>query len=119
MRRPDPVPSTRHQRVPVFPTVGNHDTTDSEHNFQIARADGRTYVVSGAGGKLREQLPHGFDPARTEAWAMQAHVVLVELSADSARLTPVSGLRADGSPHLMTALPPDNEVLWPPFVVTP
>jgi predicted phosphodiesterase len=90
-----------------------------EHNFQFGRVDGRTYVVSGAGGKLREKLPHGFDAARTEGWAMQAHVLLVELDADIARLTPVSGLRADGSPHIMTALTPHNDVLRPPFLVTP
>jgi tartrate-resistant acid phosphatase type 5 len=46
-------------------------------------------------------------------------VLLVELDADGARLTPVSGLRSDGSPHLMTALTPHNDVLRPPFVVTP
>jgi tartrate-resistant acid phosphatase type 5 len=89
-----------------------------EHNFQIARVDGRAYVVSGAGGKLREQVPHDFRAAHTEAWSMQAHVLLVELDADRARITPVSGLRADGSPQLMTALTPQNDVLRPPFVVT-
>ena len=48
---------------------------------------------------------------------MQAHVLLVELDDEEARLTPVSGLRADGAPHLMTALTPRNEVVRPPFVV--
>ena len=48
---------------------------------------------------------------------MQAHVLLVELGEREARLTPVSGLRADGSPHLMTALTPHNHVVRPPFVV--
>jgi tartrate-resistant acid phosphatase type 5 len=106
--------------VPLFDAGGVRLVLSGhEHNFQLARADGRTYVVSGAGGKLREQLPHGFDAARTEAWAMQAHLLLVELDADGARLTPVSGLRADGSPHLMTARTPHDDVLRPPFVVTP
>ena len=88
-----------------------------EHNFQISRADGVTHVVSGAGGKLRESVPHDFDAARTEVWAMQAHVLLVEIDGDTALLTPVSGLRADGRPHLMTALTPRNEVRYPPFRV--
>jgi predicted phosphodiesterase len=88
-----------------------------EHNFQISRAGGRAYVLSGAGGQVREQLPEAFGEAFTQAWSGQAHVLLVELDRDEARLTPVSGLRADGSPHLMTALTPANEVLRPPFVV--
>jgi tartrate-resistant acid phosphatase type 5 len=90
-----------------------------EHNFQLSRAGGCTYVVSGAGGKLREEVPRDFDAARTTAWCMQAHVLLVELDRDQARLTPVSGLGTDGRPHLMTALTPRNDVLRPPFVVTP
>ena len=88
-----------------------------EHNFQISRADGVAHVLSGAGGKLREAVPADFDVARTEVWAMQAHVLLVELDADEARLTPVSGMRAGGVPHRMTALTPRNEVRYPPFRV--
>jgi tartrate-resistant acid phosphatase type 5 len=89
-----------------------------EHNVQLSRAGGRAYVVSGAGGKLRQAVPGGFEEARTEAWCMQAHVLLVELDEREARLTPVSGLRADGSAQLMTELSPRNDVLLPPFVVT-
>jgi tartrate-resistant acid phosphatase type 5 len=88
-----------------------------EHNFQITRADGLTHVVSGAGGKLREALPQWFDAARTDVWAMQAHALLVEIDGDTALLTPVSGMRADGRGHLMTALSPRNEVRYPPFRV--
>ena len=40
-----------------------------EHNFQINEVDGRTYVVSGAGGKVREEVPDGFAEAGTTAWA--------------------------------------------------
>ena len=88
-----------------------------EHNFQLSEVDGRTYVVSGAGGKLREDVPDGFDAAVTTAWGAQSHLLLVELDANEARLTPVSGLLPDGSLHVMTALSPTNEVLRPPFVV--
>jgi hypothetical protein len=88
-----------------------------EHNFQLSSRDGVSYVISGAAGKLREEVPRGFDEAHTEAWCMQAHVLLVELDEREARLTPVSGLRADGSPHLMTALTPSNDVRQPPFIV--
>ena len=88
-----------------------------EHNFQISRADGITHVVSGAGGQIRATVPTGFEDARTDVWAVQAHVLLVEIDGDEARMTPVSGMLPDGSPHLMTALTPCNEVRYPPFVV--
>ena len=89
-----------------------------EHNFQVSEVDGRTYVVSGAGGKLREEIPEGFDEAHTTAWAAQAHLLLVEIDGDEARLTPISGLMPDGSLHLMTALTKHNQVVRPPFVVS-
>jgi hypothetical protein len=88
-----------------------------EHNFQVSEASGRTYVVSGAGGKVREDVPGGFDTAGTTAWAAQAHLLLVEVEGAEARLTPVSGLLPDGGLHLMTALTRHNDVVDPPFVV--
>ncbi|MBA2774155.1 MAG: metallophosphoesterase [Nocardioidaceae bacterium] len=89
-----------------------------EHNFQISSVDGRTFVVSGAGGNLREEHPKGFTEAHTQAWTGQAHLLLVELNDRQATLTPVSGLMEDGSLHLMTAVAPDNETVNPPFVIT-
>jgi hypothetical protein len=88
-----------------------------EHNFQVSEVNGRTYVVSGAGGNLREGVPEGFADAHTTAWAAQAHLLLVEIDGPEARLTPISALQPDGSLHRMTALTPDNEVVRPPFVV--
>ncbi|MCW2832314.1 MAG: metallophosphoesterase [Nocardioides sp.] len=88
-----------------------------EHNFQVSETDGRTFVVSGAGGKLREELPEWFDEAHTTAWAAQAHLLLVEIDGPEARLTPVSGLLPDGSLHRMTALTRKNEAVRPPIVV--
>lgn len=90
-----------------------------EHNFQLSQVDGRTYVVSGAGGKLREEhpRPEDFAAAGTAAWAAQAHLLLVELAGDQARLTPISGMLPGGRPQLMTALGPDNELHEPPFLV--
>jgi len=89
-----------------------------EHNFQLSEVDGRVYVVSGAGGKLREDVPEGFDGAHTRAWAAQAHLLLVELDGVEARLTPMSGLLPGGRPHVMTSLTARNEVVYPPFVVS-
>lgn len=88
-----------------------------EHNFQISKVDGRTYVVSGAGGKVREETPEGFEQAGTTAWSGQAHLLLVEIDGEEARLTPVSGLLPDGRPHPMSAMDPQGRILRPPFVV--
>ncbi len=88
-----------------------------EHNFQLSEVNGRTFVVSGAGGNLREEQPAKFAEAHTQAWTGQAHLLLVELSDSQATLTPVSGLMPDGSLHLMTAITPDNQIASPPFVV--
>ncbi|KAA1429298.1 metallophosphoesterase [Nocardioides antri] len=104
--------------LPVFERGGVRlALAGHEHNFQVSEVDGRTYVVSGSGGKLREDLPEGFEEAHTTAWAAQAHLLLVEIDGEEARLTPVSGLLPDGSLHLMTALNRDNEVVRPPLVV--
>lgn len=88
-----------------------------EHNFQVSEVDGRTYLVSGAGGKLREEVPEGFDDARTTAWAAQAHLLAIEIEGGEARITPIAGLMPNGSPHPMTALTRRNEVVHPPFVL--
>jgi tartrate-resistant acid phosphatase type 5 len=88
-----------------------------EHNFQVSKVDQRMYVVSGAGGKIREELPERFDTAHTIAWAAQAHLLLIEIEGLEARLTPISGMLPDGSPHRMTAVTPGNEIVAPPIVV--
>jgi predicted phosphodiesterase len=106
------------QLVPLFPEAGVRLVlAGHEHNFQLTETGGCTYVVSGAGGKVREDVPQGFSEAGTTAWAAQAHLLLVEVDGAEARLTPVSGLLADGGLHLMTALTPADEVVTPPFVV--
>jgi len=89
-----------------------------EHNFQLSEVDGLTFVVSGAGGNIREAQPEGFADAHTRAWTGQAHLLLVELDGGQATLTAVSGLMPDGSLHLMTAVAPDNQTLGPTYVVT-
>ena len=88
-----------------------------EHNFQIGEVGRRTYVVSGAGGKVREEQPDQLGETGAEAWAAHAHLLLVEIDGERAELTPVSGLRPDGSLHLMTAHTKDRQIRRPPFVV--
>jgi tartrate-resistant acid phosphatase type 5 len=86
-----------------------------EHNFQVSEADGMMFVVSGAGGKVDEALPDRFREAHTTAWAAQAHLTLVEVDGGRLMLTPISGLRPDGELHRMSALTPNNEVVYPPI----
>jgi tartrate-resistant acid phosphatase type 5 len=74
-------------------------------------------VLSGAGGNLRDELPSEFERARTTAWAVQAHALLVEVAGDELRMTPVSGLLPDGSFDRMTAQTPSGDTMAPPFVV--
>lgn len=88
-----------------------------EHNFQLGRVGRTTYVVSGAGGKVREEHPPRLGETGVDAWAAHAHLLVVEVVGEQARLTPVSGLLADGRPHLMTAQTRDGEVRRPPYVV--
>ncbi|NYJ01786.1 putative phosphodiesterase [Nocardioides thalensis] len=88
-----------------------------EHNFQVGRIGKRTYVVSGAGGKVREEAPARLGEPGAEAWAAHAHLLVVDVDGERAELTPVSGLLADGTPHLLTALDADNRVVRPPFTV--
>ena len=88
-----------------------------EHNFQLSEADGILHVLTGAGGNLREDLPAEFEGARTTAWAVQAHALLVQIDGDELRLTPASGLCDDGSLQRMLMQRPDGSMLSPPFVV--
>ena len=88
-----------------------------EHNFQIGRVDHRTYVVSGAAGKIREEHPRRLGELGVDAWAGHAHLLVVEIEGDRALLTPYSGLLRDGRPHPMTAQNRDGEHRRPPFVV--
>ncbi|CAN5274866.1 hypothetical protein BH18ACT9_BH18ACT9_20150 [soil metagenome] len=88
-----------------------------EHNFQLSEVDGRTYVVSGSGAKVREEVPEGFQDAGTTAWAAQAHLLLIEVDGDEAQMTPYAGLLDSGEPHPMTVLSPTNQIIDPPFVV--
>lgn len=88
-----------------------------EHNYQLSEADGVLHVITGAGGNLREEPPDDFAPARTTAWAAQAHALLVDVDGAELRLTPVSGVAADGSLERMLSRTPTGEIVAPPVVV--
>ena len=106
--------------VPLFDQGGVQlALAGHEHNFQVSEVDGRIYVVSGAGGKIREEVPEQVSEAGTRAWTGQSHLLVAEVDAERIALTPMSGLLDSGEPHVMTSLNPDNEVVYPPFVIRP
>jgi tartrate-resistant acid phosphatase type 5 len=104
--------------VPLFRRAGVRAAfAGHEHNFQLSRADGISYFLSGAGGKLREEPPHDFDAAHTVAWTAQAHLLHVRIVGETMTVTPFAGL-LDGSPQPMTAFTPRNQVVEVPFTLT-
>ncbi len=104
--------------VPLFDQGGVRlALAGHEHNFQVSEIDGRVYVVSGAGGKVREEVPEQASEAGTKAWTGQSHLLVADVDTEQIALTPMSGLLESGEPHLMTALSPDNDVVYPPFMV--
>jgi hypothetical protein len=105
--------------VPLFRRAGVRVAfAGHEHNFQLSRADGIDYFLSGAGGKLSEDPPEGFAAAHTVAWSAQSHLLHVHIDGQTMTVTPYAGLTSDGRPHPMTALDPYNGVVEVPFVVT-
>ena len=54
--------------LPLFDRAGVRLVfTGHEHNFQLNEMDGRTYIVSGAGAKVREERPDGLAPPARRA----------------------------------------------------
>jgi tartrate-resistant acid phosphatase type 5 len=105
--------------VPLFRRAGVRAVfAGHEHNFQLCRADGISYVTTGAGGKVREDPPSDFTAAGAVAWAAQSHCLLVEIVGDRLAITPVAAVGLDGELEVMTALSPDSQVVAPPFMVT-
>jgi len=72
------------RRAGVRLVLGGH-----EHNFQHNVVDGITYVVSGAGGKLRTEPPRALARAGTRSWSATCHLCLLSLWPDEAVLTAI------------------------------
>ena len=104
--------------VPMFERAGVRVAfAGHEHNFQLAHQGDVTYVVSGAGGQLREDPPEGFAEAGTTAWGAQAHLLLARADATALRITPIAAVGAGGAPETMTPRTPDGSPVEVPFVV--
>lgn len=88
-----------------------------EHNFQLNEHHGITYVVTGAGGKVRQGEPDGFEAAHTQAWAAEGHFLLVAIDGDRCTLTPVTDIDADGELHHLVLHRPDGTEHPTPIVL--
>ena len=74
-----------------------------EHNFQLSRADGIDYFLSGRAASFARSRRTDFAAARTVAWSAQSHLLHVHLDGETMTVTPYAGLTTDGWPHPMTA----------------
>jgi tartrate-resistant acid phosphatase type 5 len=84
--------------VPLFKRAGVKAVfSGHEHNFQHSRVEGINYFITGAGGKVRLQRPSHFADAHTLCWAAAGHFLIVEVTADQMRVTPMaaSGVTAE------------------------
>ena len=71
-----------------------------EHNFQFSKKNSETgnirYVVSGAGGELREgDVRDSMDRAQIEGWVAALHFLSVEIEGKEMRITPIFPLPAE------------------------
>ncbi|MGY1669138.1 metallophosphoesterase [Geodermatophilus sp. SYSU D00710] len=104
--------------VPLFERAGIRAAfAGHEHNFQVSRQGGTTYLVSGAGGQLREDDPDDLAAAGTIAWAAQAHLLLAHLDGASLTVTPVAALGPDGALESVTPRAPDGSLVEVPLVI--
>jgi tartrate-resistant acid phosphatase type 5 len=80
-----------------------------EHNFQHSVDGDIHFVITGAAGKLRTEPPTEFEAARTQRWAAEPHLLLVEVDHDQARVTPIGGCDEDERPRPIEVRTPSGE----------
>jgi tartrate-resistant acid phosphatase type 5 len=100
--------------VPLFEDAGVRLVLSGhEHNIQHAVVNGIHYVVSGAAGKLRTEVPRHFGEAGTRAWAAAGHFLLVD--ADDSRIVvhPLAGVGDDGALEPIETLDPEGRPCEP------
>ena len=88
-----------------------------EHNFQHSRWNGVDYFITGAGSKVRQRTPGGFESAHTRTWSSECHFLLVAIDGQ------VMTVRAIGeSPgealRDITRLTPAGETVAGPIVIS-
>lgn len=88
-----------------------------EHNFQHNQVNGIDYLVTGAGGKLRDDTPDEFEEAHTVSWGAANHFLLVTIDGNQMTVRPIAG---DGGNDLseIRRLDRDKQEVTTPIVIT-
>jgi tartrate-resistant acid phosphatase type 5 len=95
--------------VPLFEAAGVRLVLSGhEHNFQRGVVNGIHYVVSGAAGKLRTEVPPHFEQAGTRAWAAAGHFLLGHADERRVVLQALAGVGADGSLEPIEVVDPEG-----------
>jgi tartrate-resistant acid phosphatase type 5 len=105
----------------LLPLFQEHDVrlvlSGHEHNFQLARHEQITCIVSGAGGQLRHDPPRDLARARIQAWAVDSHFLLVEVTPDQLAVTPICDVDAQGKLLALPLQAPDGTPVPTPIVI--
>lgn len=89
-----------------------------EHNFQYSTRNGVSYLLSGAGGKLRGRKPGQFADAHTRAWAREGHFLKLDIRHDKLFATPMK-LGRWGRLTPLTLHDPQDRISANPIVIRP
>ncbi|HKG21289.1 MAG TPA: metallophosphoesterase [Blastocatellia bacterium] len=104
--------------VPLFKRSGVRAVfSGHEHNFQYSMSDGITYVLSGAGGKVRRGPLSDFASARTVGWASEPHFLLVEAGSEQMLITPIGKLGPNREVAAIDIVGPSGEAVATPIIV--
>lgn len=88
-----------------------------EHNFQHNHVRGVDYIITGAGGKVREGTPERFDEAGTRSWAAEGHFLVVDVEPERMVIHPVTDIDTDGSFTYLQRTTPSGDATTEPIVV--
>ncbi|MGI9031667.1 MAG: purple acid phosphatase family protein [Ilumatobacteraceae bacterium] len=103
----------RYERSGVRLVLSGH-----EHNFQHSVHGALHHIVSGAGAKLDERRPTQWATAETQAWAAEAHCLLIEAEPSRLVVTPWGVPGADGDPVALMAEDAHGAAVAAGFVIT-
>lgn len=104
--------------VPLFARAGVRAVfSGHEHNFQHSRDEGIDYFITGAAGKVRLGKPTMFEEARTSAWAAAGHFLLVDVTAEQMKITPIGEIGQAGEVAGLAVLNPAGEPVALPIIV--
>ncbi len=88
-----------------------------EHNFQHSRWNGVDYFVTGAGSKVRQRTPGGFEAAHTRTWSAECHFLLVTIDGSTMTIRAI-GESPDETLRDITRFTPAGQPIAGPVIVS-